>query len=279
MNLDGGHGAEDVNYMVLEAGQWFLPDGTILEVGTVDTAATVGPAIANVWETVSLNSSFATTPVVLSQIQSPGGAPFLKTRMRNQSLSSFDVALEKQESATTASGSQTVGYMAIEPGGGQWGSFNYNADYTPDAVTQSWYLMHPNVSVPDAKLLASLAGYDGADPASLRYRTTGSGNANLWVKVEEDTTTGSEIAHATEKVAYVAIEGGGFLSASAVVISSGSVASQSLSATSMEGSAVSSSQSGIVHLNRLVASLLAHLDKPKSQRLTLKLLNPVLQGL
>ena len=196
--------------------------------------------------------------------------PAASAVVRTDELWFYDVALEKQESATTASGSQTVGYMAIEPGAGQWGSFNYDADYTPDAVTQSWYLINPDVSVSDAKFLASLAGYDGADPASLRYRTTGSGNANLWVKVEEDTTTGSEIAHTTEKVAYVAIEGGGFLSANAVVISSGSVASQSLSATSMEGTSAPSSQSGIVHLNRLVASLLVHLDEPELKRSTQK---------
>ena len=194
--------------------------------------------------------------------------PAASAVVRTDELWFYDVALEKQESATTASGSQTVGYMAIEPGAGQWGSFNYDADYTPDAVTQSWYLIHLDVSVPDAKFLASLAGYDGADPASLRYRVTG--NTNLWVKVEEDTTTGSEIAHTTEKVAYVAIEGGGFLSANAVAISSSSVASQSLSATSMEGTSAPSSQSGIVHLNRLMASLLVHLDEPELKRSTQK---------
>ena len=41
-NLNGTHGDETVSYVVLEAGQWELSDGTLLEVGTVDTINSVG---------------------------------------------------------------------------------------------------------------------------------------------------------------------------------------------------------------------------------------------
>ena len=39
--LNGTHTRESLSYMVLEAGTWELDDGTRLEVGTVDTSATV----------------------------------------------------------------------------------------------------------------------------------------------------------------------------------------------------------------------------------------------
>jgi hypothetical protein len=58
-----------VIYLVLEAGRWELADGTLLEVGLLDTAATVGGRISNQWEAVSLGRPFSSVPVVVSQVQ------------------------------------------------------------------------------------------------------------------------------------------------------------------------------------------------------------------
>ena len=81
---DGLHNtAESVSYLVMEAGNYWTLEGTHVEVGTVDTARTVGQSIAiRAWETVNFNSAFADIPVILSQTQSNNGELFLSTRRR-----------------------------------------------------------------------------------------------------------------------------------------------------------------------------------------------------
>ena len=66
---NGMHMAEQVSYVVLEAGAWTLPDGRLLEVGTADTDATVGRFVSDQWEPINFQTDFASSPVVLSQIQ------------------------------------------------------------------------------------------------------------------------------------------------------------------------------------------------------------------
>ncbi|MCA9946395.1 MAG: hypothetical protein KC449_23085 [Anaerolineales bacterium] len=46
-----------------------LPDGTRLEVGTVQTAATVGTALSGQWAGIQFAQNFAVAPVVVSQVQ------------------------------------------------------------------------------------------------------------------------------------------------------------------------------------------------------------------
>jgi len=57
-NLNGIHGAaETITYVVLEAGSHVLESGTFLEVGTVNTNATVGKVVASpAWETVTFET-------------------------------------------------------------------------------------------------------------------------------------------------------------------------------------------------------------------------------
>ena len=103
---------------MLEAGQWELPGGTLLEVGTLDTAATVGRRIANRWERVNLSLPFSSAPVVVSQVQTQNDAHWVKTRQRNATAVGFQVALEEEESKTTPHSSETIGWLAIEAGQG-----------------------------------------------------------------------------------------------------------------------------------------------------------------
>ena len=51
-------------------------------------------------------------------------------------------------------------------------------------------------------LIAGLATFNGADPASLRYRTLTAADVSL--RVEEDTTADSETAHGTETASVLA---------------------------------------------------------------------------
>jgi len=212
-NQDGLHpNAETVSYVVLEAGSWELPDGTLLEVGTLTTNKTVGKNVANSqWEHVSFGSSFPATPVVLSQVQTENDAHFVSTRQRNGTATGFDVALEEDEAQTTWHGSETIGWLAIQAGSGDWSGHAYKAASTADSVTHDWYQINFGQSIDAPRFLASLASYDGPDNAHLRYKSLTA--TSVQVKQEEDTTWDSEMEHTTEVVNYLALAGDGLLMA------------------------------------------------------------------
>ena len=207
---DGAHTTETISYIVLEAGTWQLPNGTQLIVGTLDTSSTVGKSVSNQWSTVSFNTLFSSTPIVISQVQSNNDPSWVKTRQRNAGTNSFQVAMEVEDSRTTAHGSETIGWLAIEPGTGNWNGRTYEAGATPDSVTQNWFTITWNAVFNSApRFAASIATYDGTDGSYLRYNNLTS--SSVQVMIEEDTTLDSEINHTSEVVHFLAVEGDGAL--------------------------------------------------------------------
>jgi hypothetical protein len=218
----GSHASETVTYVVLEAGRHLLHNGSALEVGLVDTSKTVGNQISNSWEPVSFSESFSETPVVLTQVQTTSGSPYLKTRHLETSPSSVILALEQEEAVTTPSVEETVGYLALSQGPGTWNSMRYEAGVTLDAVTDAFYshsFTDPFESAPS--LLTSLSTYDSPDNASVRYSDLTSSSVNL--KIDEDESFDAEVAHTTEAVSYLAIEGEGTLTAQVPQLNIGEV--------------------------------------------------------
>ena len=214
-NQNGVHNAnETVTYVVLEAGQYELVDGTKLEVGIVDTSATVGNRVGNTWERVTFETDFDSAPVVLSQIQtqSVGGAPFLNTRQGGVSTDFF-VALEQEELIDTPHVTESVGYLAIDAATGSWNGFQYEATTTGPVVTANFYdLTYTNAFNNIPSLLTSITTYRGEDSSNLRLANPSA--TGVQVKVKEDTTFDEEVAHnSAESVAYLAIGGQGILTA------------------------------------------------------------------
>ena len=212
-NENGFHNArETVSYLVLEAGQHQLPDGRILEAGKVNTSATVGASVPSQWRTVNLSTSFAATPVVLTQIQTQSGADYLQTRQQLIHSGRFQVALQQEESVSSSHVAETIGYLALESGVGASGSLSVEAGYTPTTITNA-LTTHNFDSVFNAAphFLSSLASYGGPDSAHIRYSNLTASGVQL--KIGEDTTLDAETNHGQESVAYLAISGAGILSA------------------------------------------------------------------
>ena len=207
---DGSHTTESFSYLVLEAGTWQLKDGTLLEVGSVNTNATT----TSQWETINLGADFTDTPVTLSQVQTKNGDDFVRTRQNNATTSSFQLALEEEE-ALLASGhaTETVGWMAISAGSGNWSDLSYQAGYTGNQVTDRWHTLDLDGFNAAPQLLASVSSYDGADSVGLRYQNLTSSEVKL--KLEEDTSQDDETSHTTENVGFLALGGSGILSAQA----------------------------------------------------------------
>ena len=213
----GSHSAETVSYFVFEAGTWQLEDGTLLEIGNTNSSGLVNDSAG--FETVDFSLEFDSTPIVISQVQTENETDFVRTRQRNTTLNSFDVAMEEEE-ANEGSGhaTETIGYLAIEPGIGESGGFTYYADNTGDTVTHNWSEVDFNDLFDDApQVLAGISSYDGFDPVGLRYRNLDP--TRVEIKLEEEQSMDSELIHTSETIDYLLIEGSGSLSATPIDLS------------------------------------------------------------
>ena len=145
--VSGGSGAgEDVTYLVLEAGDHVLSDGSRVEAGTASVTTTA--------TTVAFRESFTSVPIMLVQIQTAlDGNPAIAKRTDAVSASSFGVYLNANSSATH--GTETVGYVAISPQAtpntlatwtraevyvsGTTGTWTYPAKFTLTPLVLAWF--------------------------------------------------------------------------------------------------------------------------------------------
>jgi hypothetical protein len=116
-------------------------------------------------------------------------------RQQNVNPAGFDVALEENDTQTTPHGSETIGWLAIEPGTGTWNGHKYEAAKTSDAVTHDWYAISFGQSFSQAPcFVASLGTYDGTDNAHLRYSRTSLTAGGVQVMVEEGTCPSQKLS-------------------------------------------------------------------------------------
>ena len=209
---DGKHIDETVSYLVIEAGSWQLEDGTKIEVGTLDTDKTTTSG----WSDIDFESDFSETPAVISTVQTDNDPEFVRTRQRGKSIDGFELSMEEEE-ARLSSGhdTETVGWLAMETGEGSWSGFDYTMGSTAEVIDHSWDTVSFGQSFETTpNLLASISSYKGGDSSGLRYRNLGSSQVQM--KVEEDMSQDSEIAHVNESVDFLALAGSGNLSAISV---------------------------------------------------------------
>ena len=196
--LDGSHTAETAHYLFMDTGAYTTPAGMRAEIGSVQTDQ--GFTRTNFFQT------FTTTPVVISQAQTVNDASPIVTRNQNVSSTGFDVRLQEEASGGTHA-SETVGYLAVEPGVSTLNGVPFEAGLTPDTVTQNWSPISFQRVYEEPVFIANLQTYDGSDPAGLRYQNL-SGSA-VEVRVEEEQSVDPETGHTTEVVSYLVFEGHG----------------------------------------------------------------------
>ncbi len=107
-NHDGPHIAQNVHYVAVEPGRHVLPDGSVIEAGTLSvTAVQHGSGVAGPtgWQSVSFSTTRIGAPSVISQLQTANSEtrnlPAQNSRLHitaitnNLSVAGFDVALER----------------------------------------------------------------------------------------------------------------------------------------------------------------------------------------
>ncbi|MFC1758347.1 cadherin domain-containing protein [Planctomycetota bacterium] len=194
--LDGVHGSETASYMVMEAGTHTLSDGTRLVAGK--TSATHNDTTVNL-------PGLSGRPIVLATTASFNGGAAVTTRLSNVSGSSFRVRLQEEERNDGFHARETVTFVAIEQGAGTANGTPFLVGSAHRSHTTSTVPFGTPFSAPPA-LFANMQSFNGADVASLRYRSLGS--TGFGVRVAEEQSRDGELGHATERVGFFAIPTG-----------------------------------------------------------------------
>jgi len=205
--LDGKHLPEDVIVMVLEAGVHELADGTRIEAGTLESDKLTSAG----FESVAFDRGFEERPVILSQAQTRNGGDFVVTRQDGADANGFRLAMQEEE-ALNGGGhlSETLGWVAIEPGAGDWFGVPFVAGTTGDQVGHKAVQQSFGTTFAEEPLvLASLASHDGADTAWAV--ATGVTRDGFSAHVREETSSDRETAHTRETVDFLAFGGTGTL--------------------------------------------------------------------
>lgn len=209
---DGGHTDETIGFIVLKAGAHTLDGGNKIIAGTVTTSddhysndCGHGRSQSD-W--VSFSSSFSSTPVVVSSVQTTNDTQTVNSRTWDISSSGFKVALQEEEQDSGHS-SETVGWVAMEPGTvddtgapepfkievGRQG----NLDENNDALNFSTSFSEAPVFV------AALQTMNDTDTAVLRLQSINNSGAVL--QVEEEQSCDNETNHSNETFGYFAMQG------------------------------------------------------------------------
>lgn len=198
-NHDGLHvNGENLSYLAVERGT-FAASGKKLEVGS----RLQGGAV---WQGVDLAVPFSIRPVIVSQTQTALDKKLVQTRQQPVAGNErgFTLMLEEteaQQRAGSRHGEEQVAWLALDAAGQNWGELPV-AVMTAAVSSTAASVLFPAVFAAPPALIGGLATFNGADPASLRYRTLSA--ADISLRVEEDTTADSETGHAPESASLLA---------------------------------------------------------------------------
>jgi len=195
-NRDGAHTTETFGYIAITSrGLFKFTDGRILVADKFDSSANLHAEAVTIdtSETRSFGYTF-TNPVVFPAIQTfndpSNGA---KVRIKSVTTTDFTFGMEDEGNDTTAHGTETIGYIAIEIGTGTIIGVPYEIEKTPNVVTNALYTVNFTQTF-------------GVAPDSSITRTANVSTTSFQTYIDEDTTYDSETTHTDEVVAYFAIE-------------------------------------------------------------------------
>ncbi|MGR3515338.1 MAG: Hint domain-containing protein [Paracoccaceae bacterium] len=195
-NHDGPHPrVENIHWLAIESGVHELPDGRIIEAGFSDADSD--------GESVSLNGGFTTTPTVLTTVASDNEPSNVDSDPFNITTSGFDLNVEEAESQDGIHGLETVGWIAIEPGGdGTSGTAQ-----TVGGIDSAWTNnIDYGATYTDRVVVAETQTQNDPDTGNLEFRNIDANNVDI--RFEEDTSVDGDTGHADETIALVTFENG-----------------------------------------------------------------------
>ena len=196
--LDGTHAAEDVYYIVVERGSYTLPSGQKLVAGSIE-------ASGGSFSTYTFGENLTSSPALLSNVATFNDPAAVTRRVKNVTTNGFELRLQEADADVNGQntvqdhGSETVNFLAIEKG---FSSFD-GKGLLIDTISPIDERVK-DVGILDYEyFIASDQTYAGSDNGTLRMQ--GSPETGAQLIFEEEQSKDSEIAHANETAAYIAI--------------------------------------------------------------------------
>ncbi len=192
--LDGRHDKETFSYIVMEKGTFSLNDGTKIEAGTFSSS--------NQFKKVTLQQSYNLNPIILTQVMTNKDKAAVIGRVTNINQSSFQCKLQEQEKNSASHATETIGYIAWEPGNGNISGLQYEVG--TKSAQQNWsnLTFKTGFSTPPF-FIAGMQTFNGSDPAAVRLQSIS--KTATKIKIEEETSKDAEVEHATENVGYLTV--------------------------------------------------------------------------
>ena len=202
---DGDHTAEKLSYLVVEAGRWQLPDGTILEAGTQKAANQLDEE----FERVEFSSDFDSAPIVLSQIQTENADGYAVARMSEIDKGGFGLAMQKEEvQFNLVQEEESLGFVAIDQGVHAFRGIDFQAEKRDGINSDGGSLRFDDVFDGSEPLLfAAISSFNGSDPVGLRIDRINDDRAR--VLIEEERSFDDEVFHTKESIDFLVIDGPG----------------------------------------------------------------------
>jgi chitodextrinase len=190
------HATETFGIIIMEKGVYELDNGAKLEAGTFTGSTS--------FQKVVFQQTYNVVPVVLTQVLTYNEASAVSGRVRNSGVGSFDYALQEMEKNKVFHKAETVGYIAWEPGSGEYQGLLYEVGVTAQSVTDSWSEITFQSEFPSMPLfIAGMQTTAEADTAAVRRQNVSTTTARI--KIEEETSKDAETSHAPEVVGYITI--------------------------------------------------------------------------
>lgn len=199
---DGRHITESVSYLVVEAGDWTLADGTRIAAGSYNSAKLTSAG----FESVDL-TGFDHKPTVLSQVQTTNDDDWVVTRTTQSSPGEVKIAMQEEEALNNGShGSETIGWFAIDQGITTSSDTLLQGGITDTAYTERTATVTFEQAFDAApSVIAKLGSSRGLDTANVRLGDIT--EAGFGARVYEEQSLDSELNHHPEAISFLALEG------------------------------------------------------------------------
>jgi uncharacterized protein YkwD len=196
--LDGIHTSESAGYLVIEAGNHVLSDGTRIVAGRTYSDHRFAPVIL---------PGLTGTPIVLSTVASTNGGTAVVPRIRGVQGAGFEIRIQEEQASDGTHAIETVNYVAMEQAVGTISSRRSMSGLTPSHVFHVDYAISFGTHFTSAPVfLANIQTYLGSDPAGMRRTFLDRSGARIFL--EEEQSADAEMEHAGEAVGFLAIETG-----------------------------------------------------------------------
>ena len=196
---------QEVTLFVAEDGVHRLPDGRVLQAGTLET----GRLTPQGFERVDYAEAFGAAPAALSQVQSAADPAYVFTRQTGADETGLELALQSDEAGTFGNrAAETVGWLALDTGGGLvavpgQGPVRTEAGRTgPDITDGAGQVGFAQGFQSAPGLVAALSSFAGPDPA--RLDLAGLEAAGFEARAVEDRSLDAETAHTAETADFIA---------------------------------------------------------------------------